>query len=264
MRDIRFKRDTSFRKQFFVPDSFSHPAKLDAQLLIWIVEKFSKPGDVILDPMAGSGTLMLACTLGRDVVLVELEEKFCKMMRDNWEKVRQRPQLGSAMGRCEIVQGDARLAQTGAYTEVDSIITSPPYDEGTGHGRGSKASNEILETKKLYLHGVGSYSEDMENIGNMKGSSYLQAMYQVYQQCYSVLKPGGIMVLITKNFIRDRKLVRLDRDTVKLCRRAGFTFKELYRRKLPAQSFWRIIYKQKYPEAPEINHEDILVWVKEH
>ena len=72
MGEIRFRRDTAFRKQFFTPDSFAHPAKMDAQLLIWIAEKYTKAGETILDPMAGSGTTMLACTLGRNVILVRL------------------------------------------------------------------------------------------------------------------------------------------------------------------------------------------------
>lgn len=84
--EIKFKRDTAFRKQFFVPDSFAHPAKMDAQLLIWIVEKYTAEGETILDPMAGSGTTMLACGLGRNCILVELEDKFCKMMADNWNE----------------------------------------------------------------------------------------------------------------------------------------------------------------------------------
>ena len=61
--EMRFRRDTSFRKQVFVPDSFAHPAKMDAQLLIWIVERYTEVGETILDPMAGSGTLMLALSL---------------------------------------------------------------------------------------------------------------------------------------------------------------------------------------------------------
>src|SRR3972149_4572012 len=100
---ISFKRDTSFRKQFFVPDSFAHPAKMDAQLLIWIVGHYTEAGETILDPMAGSGTTMLACGLGRNIVLVELEEKFFKIMRDNWEQVRMKPQLGSTMGEWRVI-----------------------------------------------------------------------------------------------------------------------------------------------------------------
>ncbi|KKL73073.1 hypothetical protein LCGC14_2078520, partial [marine sediment metagenome] len=274
-----------------------HPAKMDAQLLIWIVERYTKEGEVILDPMAGSGTMMLACTLGRNVVLVELEEKFCKMMADNWQEVKMRPQLGSQMGACQIIQGDARQleglvdkvitsppysdmsmggglntkppregsndqagrspktpSQEGAGGYVDKIVTSPPYEGTTGEGKeiGSEG------------HAVGAfhYGNDSRQIGNLKSDSYLEAMLQVYQQCRKVLKPQGLMILVTKNFLRDRQEIRLDTDTIALCEQAGFQFVERHSRRLPSQSFWRVIYAKKYPDAPVINKEDILVFKK--
>jgi predicted RNA methylase len=76
--------------------------------------------------MAGSGTTMLACTLGRNVILVELEEKFVKMCQDNWEQVKMRPQLGYTMGECVIMQGDARQLED---ILCDKIITSPPFGD---------------------------------------------------------------------------------------------------------------------------------------
>jgi len=334
--EIKFPRDTAFRKTFFVPDSFAHPAKMDAQLLIWIVERYTEAGEIILDPMAGSGTLMLACTLGRHCVLVELEEKFCKMMRDNWEQVKMRPQLGSAMGECQILQGDARQleglcdkiitsppyaeAKPGTmteeqwaenrlrhhrspdcegraitsgypdnpnnlgnlpYGEINHIITSPPYEgsvsASTGGERDQSSARQRekrLEDKGYdpakYQGGVGrnlevdfQYSKAEDNIGNLKNTSYLSAMAQVYQQCYSVLKPEGLMILVTKNFLRDQKEIRLDTDTLALCDKAGFQFVERHYRRLPSQSFWRVIYARKYPNAPVLDREDILVFRKE-
>ena len=68
------------------------------------------------------------------------------------------------------------------------------------------------------------------------------------------------MVLVTKNFIRDKQIVRLDLDTIALCEKAGFTLVERLQRKLTQQSFWRTIYQQKYPDAPRIEYEDILVF----
>ena len=377
---IKFKRDTSFRKQFFVPNSFAHPAKMDAQLLIWIVEHYTEAGETILDPMAGSGTTMLACTLGRNCILVELEEKFCKMMRDNWEQVKMRPQLGSTMGSCEIIQGDARAlsdlsvdkiissppysdmsmggglntkppregtkdqsgrspkspSQEGAGGYVDKIVTSPPFagnkgglksaesfkygdDElgkrmmgGIKGGTGSHPDNidslpygEIdkcifsppyeaavsastggerdmssarQREKRLrdkgydpvkYQGGVGrnlevdfQYTKDKDNIGNLKSQSYLEAMLQVYQQCHKVLRDKGLMILVTKNFILNKQVVRLDEDTIKLCEQAGFSFVERHYRELPSQSFWRVIYHQKFPDVEQIKNEDILVFKK--
>ena len=485
---IKFKSDTAFRKKFFVPNSFSHPAKMSAPLLVWIVEHFTSEGETILDPMFGSGTTMLACTLGRNVIGVELESKFCDMAKANWEVVKMHPQLGSEMGTCQILQGDARNlegllcdkivtsppyaeiniigetkgsaspnrksynpryddkssegynrdnpsnignlpygdidkcvfsppysltvqkghegvqawkvieglkdadnktiqekskrllaegeilnqygddpANIGAlpYGNIDAVVTSPPYEgsiidgnenfEGMRHlgtineeniakkreqlrayqfgkettaygkkqvdsivtsppyeaslqgeqkesdrqhdlqrGRNPDAPGACIKgyTNKVdsivtsppyegaltssSQHGdtgiardnpkladTGRYkAENSENIGNLKSTSYLEAMSQVYSQCHAVLKPQGLMVLVTKNFIRNQKEIRLDLDTIKLCEQAGFTFKERWYRELTSLSFWRIIYKQRYPQAPVLKYEDILVFRK--
>ncbi|HUW45719.1 MAG TPA: DNA methyltransferase [Dehalococcoidia bacterium] len=357
---IKFKRDTAFRKQFFVPDSFAHPAKMDAQLCLWITERYTKVGETILDPMAGMGTQMLACGLGRNVILVELEEKFCKMMFDNWEIVKMHPQLGYEMGACQIIQGDARnlegllvdkiitsppYAETGAsgksrspfwerladdptsarygrekhpsvgeeysadpnnignlpYGQIDKIVTSPPYEEAMGEKHHSPRADKLAQEKGnpvTYTDRVDKiitsppyeasvkrgdespsacgkdrptyeerlvnsrvYSNSDNNIGNLKSQSYLEAMLQVYQKCHKVLKPeGGLLILVTKNFIRNKAVVRLDLDTIKLCEQAGFKLLERHYRKLPAQSFWRTIYAQKHPEVGLIDTEDILVF----
>lgn len=468
--------------------------------------------DLILDNMAGSGTTMLACTLGRNVILVELEEKFCKMMRDNWELVRLRPESGYSMGECQIIQGDARqlegllvdkcifsppfgdsehnyrhglktlgknfkgrkawenkgqvdkivtsppYAETGVgdwqtprkefqewvkreletkgyiewqgkrYTEhqwrdmnygrldgrttkgvhkqptngygksdgqignlpygqidkivtsppyaesvsahaggerdqssarqrekrlrdkgydpakyqggvgrnlevdfqyskdpdnlgnlpygnIDSIITSPPYEEAMGNKHHSPRADKLAQEKRnptTYTDRVDSiitsppyegtkqddkrandpeqidkrarefekaggdfhtpgrlrsierhyagYASSGDNIGNLKGDTYLEAMLQVYQQCYQVLKPNGLLIVVVKPFIRDKKVVPLQEDTKLLCQRVGFSFIEEHHRILRARSFWRIIYQKKYPEVPPIDREYILVF----
>jgi len=388
MSEIKFRRDTSFRKLLFSPDSFAHPAKMDAQLLIWIVENYTKPGETIFDPMAGSGTTMLACLFGRNVVLVELEEKYCGMCEDNWEQVGMRPQLGVEMGSCQIIQGDARQlegllvdkivtsppysdspaggglnikpprpgtkdqsgrssespSQLGAgkydkiitsppyaettasddrigdlskfnrvggighkpipymednpdnignlsYGNIDSIITSPPYEgsleSGSRHTKGGIADRDKKltqtgtyatlddEAKKRVSSGFQSekalkilrgsprgYSRAEDNIGNLKSESYLEAMLQVYRQCYKVLRRGGLMIIVTKNFIRDKKVVRLDLDTIKLCEKAEFKFIERHFRKLPGQSFWRITYMKKYPDVETLDTEEVMVFMK--
>ena len=200
--EIKFKRDTSFRKQFFVPDSFAHPAKMDAQLLIWIVEHYTEAGETILDPMAGSGTTMLACTLGRNVILVELEEKFCKMMRDNWEQVKMRPQLGSTMGECQIILGDARQLEG----LVDKIVTSPPYAE-TLQGSGADAARKRISegrykglrpdvwTSKGNIAGStfgDGYSRDPNNISNLPYGEIDKCIFSPpYAEAHNK-EPGGV------------------------------------------------------------------------
>jgi len=73
MKIIKFGSDTKHRKQWFTGISFSHPAKMSLPLQLWLIDNFTKEGEVILDPMAGSGTILVACSMGRNVIAVDLE-----------------------------------------------------------------------------------------------------------------------------------------------------------------------------------------------
>lgn len=403
---IEFAQDTEERRRWFRAASFSHPAKMVLGLQIYLIEHYTKVGETILDPMAGSGTVLVGCALGRNIVCVELEAKFVEMQEANWEKIRSLgPMLGYKMGRAQILQGDARNIATPIFhPPVDKIVTSPPYAEISGdigktnkklvadlakkfgrsswvdssqspyrdksipnnpnnigrlpygeisavissppyeaaqisderktfnptiQGKGRKngrnrgtmsgyqadavitsppyegslsrdrSQDESFNEDREKKHAGGSvnigkgyqvdptikrlrkygrtddkaggpygkslghpYSGAAENIGNLKSDNYLEAMFSVYQNCYKVLKDGGLLCLVVKNFIRDKKIVRLDTDTIKLCEKAGFVLKERLQRKLTSQSFWRTIYAQRFPDAPKIEFEDVLIFAK--
>lgn len=51
-----------------------HPTQKPIALMEWIIKKYSKPGDTILDPFMGSGTTGVACVqTGRNFIGVELD-----------------------------------------------------------------------------------------------------------------------------------------------------------------------------------------------
>lgn len=57
-----------------------HPAPYPMQIPARLIRMFSFPGDIILDPFAGSGTtLMAAALLNRKAVGVEIEERYCEV-----------------------------------------------------------------------------------------------------------------------------------------------------------------------------------------
>lgn len=57
-----------------------HPTQKPAALMRWIVERWTKPGDLILDPYMGSGPVAQAChELGRRYIGVELVEEYCRV-----------------------------------------------------------------------------------------------------------------------------------------------------------------------------------------
>ena len=54
-----------------------HPSQKPIQLMRMLVEKFTNPGDTILDPFMGSGTTGVACVqTGRNFIGIEIEPKY--------------------------------------------------------------------------------------------------------------------------------------------------------------------------------------------
>ena len=64
-------------------DNIKHPATFPYALAADHIRTWSNPGDLVLDPMAGSGTVLRAAKdLGRRYVGVEIHEPYCALIRD--------------------------------------------------------------------------------------------------------------------------------------------------------------------------------------
>lgn len=167
-----------------------------------------------------------------------------------------------------------------SHGEIDNIVTSPPYEDSKPfrdidfmknivHDQNVKARKEEAshhrtdEAELKYLDKInGVEYEQPDNIGTLKGETYLSEMLQVYRECFKVLNTNGKMMLVVKNFIRDQKVVRLDLETIKLCEAVGFKLIDQWYFKLPTRSFWKILYHRKYPDLPKIEYEDVLIFQK--
>jgi len=317
------------RAGWYVPETVQHPAKMATYLVDKIIEEYTKPGDVILDPMGGCGTTAVeAVKKGRNCIVVDYERKFCDLMRKNIDMADKQQTL-TPKGKATVIHGDARNLSS-LLGEVDQIVFSPPFanlNKGGGiavkgyegeygkdeklkdrHARrlsedpnnidnikryGSVDSIVMSPPYKTATEGSGLYkhpekaptlrgvcnrpdglrtSTDPENIDNLKYGSvidfedgkqtYLQAMHRVYAECLKVLKQGGYMILVVKNFIRNKKIVDLAGDTVKLCESVGFKHVRTHKRKLTQLSFWIINYRKRYPDAPRVDYEHVLVFQK--
>ena len=70
-----------------------HPTQKPLALFKWILDKYSNPGDLVLDPFLGSGTTAVACKeLDRDYIGIEISPEYCAIAEKRVNAVH--PKLG--------------------------------------------------------------------------------------------------------------------------------------------------------------------------
>jgi modification methylase len=204
----------------YLPDVARHPGKMLPELARRIITEYSEPGQLIVDPLAGVGTTVAeAALLDRRAVGIELEDRWVALAEANLDHML----TGPRRRRGQVRQGDARrlpeilgdLAGT-----VDLIVTSPPYacDAGVIDKRAWLAGGRLCPPDTL------NYSRDRANLGHARGQAYTEAMADIYTACHAVLRPGGRLVVVTKNTRRKGRTLDLAGLTVNLATRSGFSY----------------------------------------
>jgi DNA modification methylase len=140
----------------YLDHAVSHPAKANTKLLEFLITKYTKEGDVVLDPMAGSGSSGVVAALhGRDAILVDIEPRYYEFMVRAKEKV-ERAQTLSRKGRITCILGDARELSR-LLRGIDVCITSPPYgDVNMSGGDVERRVERLLRAgydPRDYVHG---------------------------------------------------------------------------------------------------------------
>ena len=60
-----------------------HPTQKPLPLMLWIIQNFTEPSDIIFDPFLGSGTTAVAAKqLGRNFIGVEINPEYCKIAEE--------------------------------------------------------------------------------------------------------------------------------------------------------------------------------------
>ena len=76
-----------------------HPTQKPVPLFVWILERYSKPGDLVLDPFLGSGTTAIACLrTGRHYIGIEKHEPYFLKAQERIDKERAQVRLFDALG----------------------------------------------------------------------------------------------------------------------------------------------------------------------
>ncbi len=256
------------RRGRFVAGSGAHPARMAPDLAAHLVADYTRPGDLVFDPLAGVGTTLVeAVHLGRDAVGMELEPGWAALARANVALGRRQ----GGTGRGHVICGDAtrlpRGAPAGLRGRVALILTSPPYGR-TMHGRVEHRHGPIQRFHNRYSdHG------DEANLGHRRRAGLADGIAAVLAGCVPLLRPGGVMAVVARPWRRDRYLNDLPGLVVDAGLDAGLTLIDCRRaihaalrdgRLVPRHTFWQLhVAKQtrtKGIPVSLIQHDDIAVF----
>lgn len=199
---MEYPRDKPLRAAMYPEDILeqimTHPAKQQAYLHMDIVNYVSKPGETILDPFGGVGTSLVSAAMGRNVVLVEIEEYYANIIQQcidylNWCKDNGRSPLeGYSIGSMLLINADNRVALP---IPCDHVITSPPYGNDL-----YKASETAGLTDTIGSQGM-QYTAATQNIGKLPKFVYQQVMKQVYEKIVRSVRVGGTITITHRDRI---------------------------------------------------------------
>ena len=242
--------DVTWRKQLFSQEVFNHPAKANLYLIESLVEYLTEPGDTILDPFAGTGSLLISTLMGRNVTTIELEPVYQLLMQEAYSGWRK--DLSGEIGNYTPLVGDCRLILP---TFCDHVIFSPPYSTALGRGTGFKNIGDSCANEALY-----TYSSHSLNLGRLSSFLYSQAMRTVYKGLHDSLPPNGSMAVITKDITRGPNRVFLSEGCIHMASEEGFKMVEWHKWR-PSGSAQLKIMKSK--GAYVVEDEDIIIFKKE-
>ncbi len=183
----------------------THPATFSERDIGRLIEFFTKRGQLVLDPFAGTGSTLLACqATDRVGIGVELIDRWAEVARQRLEAQAAACRVATAEDALEaaqpgthvLIHADARAALTELPDECfDFIVTSPPYWRIL-RKRGDKTRAERT-SRGLPTH----YSEEDEDLGNIESyEAFLERLGTVFAECGRVLRARRYLCVVVADF----------------------------------------------------------------
>jgi modification methylase len=211
------------RKGRYLPESDVHPAKMFPAIAAHAIAAYTKPGDLVIDPMCGIGTTLVEAMHGdRMAIGVEYEKRWADLAARNIEHAVDR----GAPGYATAVHGDARVIEhlvgRDVHGNASLVLTSPPYGPAThGHVRSTRDSGHGGVEK--WNH---SYGDDPGNLAKRSVEELMEGFTEILRGCRTLLKPGGFLVITARPFRRHGRMVDIPTLATNAALDAGFTLHE--------------------------------------
>ncbi len=166
-----------------------HPSPKPPQLMKRLIEFFTKKGGWVLDPFAGVGGTLLACSMtGRYGVGVDLSAEYLELYEQVSRELNLEPQ--------KVYQGDARrLGEIfrGEDYLFDLILTDPPYGDMLSRKRTGERK------KKTGSDAPTPFTDHRDDLGNMSPEAFYGALEEVITESLRFLKVKGYVLIFCKD-----------------------------------------------------------------
>lgn len=205
------------RQGRYTPASMRHPGKMLPAIAATVIEAFTRPGDLVVDPMCGIGTTLVeAIHRGRDAAGVEYEPDFVHLTLGNL----QHAHAQGATGTPQLVCGDARNIAT-LYRDLHGraalVLTSPPYGSHThGHIRSGRDNGGGKIDKRHHR-----YSTDRGNLAHQPLPGLLDAFGHILAGSALLLRPGGVIAVTVRPIRARGELIDLPGQVIDTARHHG-------------------------------------------
>ena len=207
LNDLSNKEWLKFQKSWFIHNPpprvkkvIRHPAKFPETLVQEFIEFFTKKGQVVFDPMVGTGsTLIAALRSSRHSYGLELNPTYTELARNIVDG--ERKSLGEKANNliAQVITGNANLL-TSIFEEysipkIDYVITSPPYWNML-HARGSENQEKRRNDTSLDV----TYSDFSQDIGNIVNYDvFVEKLTRIYSSMKPFLRDRAYITIIVKN-----------------------------------------------------------------
>jgi DNA modification methylase len=216
LNNLTNKEWLKFQKSWFIHNPpprkkgvLVHPAKFPETMAQEFIEFFTKEGETILDPMAGTGsTLVAALRAGRNSYGIELNPKYAKIAKHIIEE--ERNVLGDSISNLQslLLNGDARLAANYQLPIIDYVLTSPPYWDML-RAKGAETQKKRRGSDDMDVH----YSDDPNDMGNIEDyNQFVEKLVEIYVGLKPMLRDKAYLTIIVKNVKKGGKIYPLAWD----------------------------------------------------
>jgi DNA modification methylase len=216
LNDLDPRTWLKFQKSWFIHNPpprkkgvLVHPAKFPETMAQEFIEFFTKRGGKVLDPMAGTGsTLVASLRAGRHSTGIELNPKYAEIAREIITD--ERLVLGVSIEglTSNVITGDASHALEFGLPAFDYVLTSPPYWDML-HAKGAETQKKRRISADLDVF----YSDDPNDLGNLHDyEEFLVKLVAIYTGLKPLLREKAYLTIIVKNVKKGGKIYPLAWD----------------------------------------------------